>query len=188
MALQRQDVPWSYEDLRALPDDGKRYEIIEGELFELTGPNLFHATAVSNLVVLLLPFVQALGGRLYPAVFDLFLPGAEPVEPDIAILLPSNPARKTVRGIEGPPDIVIEVLSPSNRTHDLLTKRAIYQRGGVREYWIADPEGRTLEVVSFVGGTYRSRTLVGDDVVASDVLPGVAFPASAVFAGMDGIE
>ena len=188
MAIQRRDAPWTYEDLLALPDDGKRYEIIEGELFELTGPNLWHVTAVSNLTALLLPYVTALGGRFYPAVFGLFLAGANPVQPDLAVTLPGSMVRRVGRGIEGPPDLVVEVISPSNRVHDVLTKRAPYGRAGIREYWIIDAVALTVEVVTFADSTDRSRAFAGNQRVVSSVLPGADFPASAVFADFDTIE
>lgn len=186
MAVQRRDAPWTYEDLLALPEDGKRYEIIEGELFELTGPKFAHGVAVMNLILLLGPLVRSCGGIILTAAIDVFFRGAEPVQPDIVILLPGSAAKPTDRGIEGSPDIVIEILSPSNRVHDLLTKRALYERAGIREYWIGDPDARTLEVAAFANGRSTSRTFTGDETVVSSLLPDVPFPASAIFAGIDG--
>jgi Uma2 family endonuclease len=117
MALMKPAGTWTYEDLFSLPDDGRRYEIIEGELFEMPPPNLAHATVIANLIALLLPLVKALGGRWYTAPVGVFIAGTNPVEPDIVVLLPSGTARREHRGIEGPPDLVIEVLSPSNPSH-----------------------------------------------------------------------
>ena len=188
MALRWPERTWTYEDLAALPDDGKRYEIIEGELFELTGPNLKHAKVLSNLTLLIGPLARAAGGEFYSAVVDVFFQGANPVEPDLVVVLPAASARQVMRGVEGAPDLVIEVLSPSNRTHDLLTKRELYRRGGVREYWIADPETRTLEVVSYRLGGEESRTFRGDETVTSGVLADLGFPASAAFVGVEAIE
>jgi Uma2 family endonuclease len=186
MALRWPERTWTYEDLKALPDDGKRYEIIEGELFELTGPKLLHAMAIMNLIRLLDPEVLRAKGALFTAVLDVFFADADPVEPDLVILLPGGVARRTMRGIEGPPDLIVEVVSPSNRTHDVLTKRALYNRGGVREYWIVDPEHRTVEVVSFnAAGSGGARVFAGEEIVVSALLPDLAFPASAAFAGFD---
>ena len=185
MAVQRHDAPWTYEDLLALPDDGQRYEIIEGELFELTGPKFAHGVAVMNLILLLGPAVRSLGGIILTAAMDVFFRGADPVQPDIVILLPGSAAEPSERGIEGPPDIVIEILSPSNRVHDLLTKRALYERAGVREYWIGDPDGRTLEIASFGEDRGTSRVFSGDELVVSSLLPGASLPASAIFEGID---
>jgi Uma2 family endonuclease len=188
MALRRPERNWTYEDLAALPEDGKRYEIIEGELFELTGPNLRHARTIMNVIRLVDPSVVGAGGVLFTAVFDVFFEGADPVEPDLALVLPEGAARQAARGVEGPPDLVIEVLSPSNRTHDVLTKRELYRRGGVREYWMVDPDDRSIEVVAF--GAPRAgdaRTFRGNEQVVSAVLPRLAFAAEEAFMGLDAI-
>jgi Uma2 family endonuclease len=185
MAVQFRDTPWTYDDLRSLPDDGKRYEIIEGVLYLMTGPSGKHVAALIELNALLLPYVAALGGRLVNPVVDVFFPGADPVQPDMVVLLPGGLARLTARGIEGPPDLVVEVLSPSSRGHDALTKRALYGRAGVREYWLVDPDRETIEVLSLVGDSpHHAGTFAGDDRVGSTVLPAVGFPAAAVFAGL----
>ena len=177
---------WRYEDLFDLPDDGRRYEIIEGELFEMPAPSLVHARVVMKLIRLLLPIVERLGGELLTAPLDVFFPGADPVEPDIVVLLPGGTAVGVGRGIEGPPDLVIEAISPSNRAHDDLTKRALYARGGVREYWLVDPAAGTIEVMTLDRDAYHAGAVsAGEAVVASPLLPAVAFPAAAVFADIE---
>ncbi len=188
MALRRLERNWTCEDLVALPEDGTRYEIIEGQLFELTGPNLRHAKVISNLFLLIALVVRAEGGDVFSAVADVFLNGADPVEPDLVVVLPGAHARQAMRGVEGPPDLVIEVFSPSNRTHDVLTKRERYRRGGVREYWMVDPDDRSIEVVAF-GATRAgdARTSRGNEQVVSAVLPRLAFAAEEAFAGLDAI-
>jgi Uma2 family endonuclease len=173
---------WKYEDLFDLPDDGKRYEIIDGALFEMPGPNSDHAIAVANLIVLLAPVVRVFGGRVLTAPLDIFLPGAEPVQPDIVVLLADRLHLIGNRGIEGVPDLLLEVLSPSNPEHDRLRKRALYARAGVREYWLVSPEAATVEVLVLAGDQYR--TLVragGDEPIRSLVLPELAFAVSTIF-------
>ncbi len=177
---------WTYDDLLALPEEGKRYEIIEGVLYETPAPNWAHATVLFNLTILLAPFVQALCGYLRFAPFDVFFPGADPVQPDIVVLLPGSGGRPVRRGAEGPPALVVEVLSPLNRGHDLLTKRALYARAGVREYWIVDPEARTLNILVLDGDVLRGHQAATEDVaVRSPLMPAAAFPVSALFAGAD---
>ncbi len=180
---------WTYKDLFELPDDGRRYEIIEGVLFEMPGPTAQHVTVLVNLITLLIPILQALGGRWYPAPFDLFVPGADPVQPDLQVLLPGSRARVVGRGVEGPPDLVIEILSPSNRRHDLRTKRTLYAKAGVREYWTVDPEARTVSILVLAGDVLREhRTAGGTEPVGSPLLPAAAFPAAAVFTGLDDLD
>jgi Uma2 family endonuclease len=173
---------WRYEDLFDLPED-KRYEIIDGELFEMPGPNSDHAFTIMNLIVALLPTVSSLGARVLTAPLDVFFRGANPVQPDILVLMPDRLHLVSKRGIEGAPDLLVEVLSPSNPTHDRVRKLALYARGGVREYWIVDPAAATIEVLVLDRDVYRRRLLAaGDEPVSSRMLPGLSFPASAAFA------
>ncbi|HEU5434498.1 MAG TPA: Uma2 family endonuclease [Thermomicrobiales bacterium] len=177
---------WRYEDLLALPDDGRRYEIIEGELFEMPAPSWAHAIVIANLILLIGPIVRALGGQIATAPLDVFFPGADPVQPDILEVLPDGKARPSRRGLEGQPDLVIEVLSPSNREHDLLTKRALYARAGVREYWLIDPDARRIGVLALDRDAFHLvQSATGDDVAVSALLAGAELPAAAIFAGID---
>jgi Uma2 family endonuclease len=186
MAMTKPAGTWTYEDLFSLLDDGKRYEIIEGELYEMPSPTLAHATVISNLIALLIPIVTNLGGRWFTAPLDVFFPGADPVQPDILVILPGWPGELRQRGPEGAPDLVFEVLSPSNRGHDLLTKRALYARAGVREYWLVDPVARTVEVLTLDrDALHTAQTAAGEDVVVSPLLAGAAFPLTGVFADLE---
>jgi Uma2 family endonuclease len=180
---------WTYADLEARPDDGKRYEIIDGVLFEMTGSNMRHGDTAHNLTELLRPYVRALGGRLYNPIVDVFFPGADPVQPDIFLLLPGGATYRSERGVEGIPDLIVEVLSPSNRRHDALTKRDLYERAGLREYWLVDPAVETVEVLALVDGRFQRLGLFsGAATVASTVLPDLAFAAADVFAGFEDIR
>ena len=189
MALTKPAGTWTYEDLFSLPNDGRRYEIIEGELYEMPAPTLHHATTVMNLIALLLPVISGLGGRMYTAALDVFFQGADPVQPDILAILPGWQGRLRQRGPEGAPDFVIEVLSPSNRGHDLLTKRALYARAGVREYWLVDPMQRTVEVLVLDRDAFHmAQAASAEDAAISPLLRAAAFPLRAVFAGLDDLD
>lgn len=182
MVVTKRAGEWTYEDLFDLPDDGKHYEIIDGELYEMPPPNADHVRVIMNLIRLLLPVADRLGWELRTAPQGLFLPDADPVEPDLILLTAEQRHLVSRRGVEGPPALVIEVLSPGNRPHDLVTKRALYARGGVPEYWPVDPAAATIEVLALEGGDYRTHLLArGDEMVTSLVLPDLAFPASATF-------
>jgi Uma2 family endonuclease len=177
---------WTYEDLFGLPDDGKRYEIIEGELYEMPSPTLDHATVIANLIAMLIPLVTRLGGRWFTAPLDVFLEGANPVQPDIVVILPGWSGSLPRRGVEGAPELVIEVLSPSNRGHDLLTKRALYARAGVREYWMLDPEARTIEILALDrDALHLVAVSSGADVPVSPLLGSLPITAAALFAGIE---
>src|SRR5690348_9261468 len=186
MALTKPSGVWTYDDLLRLPDDGKRYEIIEGALYEMPSPLLVHAKVISNLMFFLGALARSLGAEWFTAPLDVFIPGGDPVQPDLIVILPGGAAKPVRRGIEGPPDLAVEVLSPSNRGHDRLTKRALYARAGVREYWIVDPEARTLEVFALhLDAFHAVQTAAGVDRIASPLLPALGLTAADVFAGLD---
>lgn len=175
--------PWTYADLTRLPDDGRRYEIIDGVLYEMPSPSADHARAIMNLILSVLgPLVQALGGRLFTAPLDVFLPGADPVQPDLLVLLPEQLHLVSRRGIEGAPALIVEVLSPSNADYDRTVKRALYARAGVREYWLVSPDAATVEVLVLEGDRYRTHVrAAGDEAVTSTVLAGLHSPAAIIF-------
>jgi Uma2 family endonuclease len=186
MAITKPAGTWTYEDLFSLPDDGRRYEIIEGELYEMPSPSWVHAAVITNLITFLIPIVTRLGGRWFTAPLDIFFQGANPVQPDILILLPDWSGSLTQRGIEGAPDLLIEVLSPSNRGHDLLTKRALYARAGVREYWLVDPEARAIEILTLDRDAFHLAVAVsGGDPLVSPLLGRLPITANDLFAGID---
>ena len=111
--------------------------------------------------------------------------GADLVQPDLLVLLPDSQARLVRRGIEGPPDLLIEVLSPSNRAHDQVRKRQLYARGGVREYWIVDPEQRVIEVVNGCGVTVHRLDAASEPVLRSPLLGDLAVSLDEVVPSMD---
>lgn len=185
MALTKPAGTWAYSDLAALPEDQTRYEIIDGELFETPSPTAAHALAIAALVQLLLPVLSRLGGRWLTAPLDVFFPGADPVQPDLLVLLPDSRARVVRRGIEGPPDLLVEVLSPSNRAHDQVRKRDLYARGGVREYWIVDPEGRVIEVIDGRGVTVHRVDASSEPVLRSPLLGELAVTLDEVIPDVD---
>jgi Uma2 family endonuclease len=183
MATRRPEHYWTYEDLFTLPDDGKRYEIIEGGLYEMPAPNLDHAAVITNLMLYVFgPLVKSLGLRLFTAPVDVFFPDADPIQPDIIVLLPEQLHLRSKRGIEGPPALLVEVLSPSNPEHDRLVKRALYARAGVSEYWIVSPEAAMIEILALDNDRYRTHARVaGDEPLTSTVLPGLGCPAEVAF-------
>jgi Uma2 family endonuclease len=185
MAVAKAAGTWTYEDLLALPEDGRRYEIIEGELYELPAPSLDHAMILANLVLLLGPLVRSLGGTFFFAPLDVFFQGADPVQPDILAILPGWGGELRSRGPEGAPDLVIEVLSPSNRGRDLLTKRALYGRAGVREYWIVDPAARSVEILTLhEDALHTAYASTGSGTITSPLLNS-ALALEAIFANVE---
>ena len=137
---------WTLEELHSLPDDGNKYEIIDGELFVTPPPNADHETILARLTRLLEPYVaaQELGFVYHPRAV-LRIAGSE-VEPDLMVRRP--PARKGTDWSDLPlPILIVEVLSPSTRRRDRQHKRDFYLAQGIPEYWIVDPEREAVTVV-----------------------------------------
>jgi Uma2 family endonuclease len=183
MALAKLAGTWGYADLAALPDDGTRYEIIDGELYAMPPPTWAHSQIIAGLITLLLPVLQRLGARWATAPLEVFFAGADPVQPDLVVLLPGSRARPVRRGVEGPPDLLIEVLSPSNRAHDQVRMRALYAGAGVREYWIIDPEAATIEIIGADGETVQRVAATAGSVLTlhSPLLGDLAADPTALF-------
>ncbi len=174
--------PLTYDDLAALPDDGKRYELINGELFELTGPTTKHQWASGGFYDRLKPFVlrNDLGLVYYSPIDVQFTPHIV-VQPDVVYVSRARATIVKAGKIEGAPDLLMEVLSPSNRRHDTIKKAAIYAAFGVREYWLADPESETIVVQTFSDGVFVPVEST-DGIARSLILPGFAVNPADVFA------
>jgi|ERR1051326_887413 Uma2 family endonuclease len=133
----------TYEDFAALPDDGKRYELHEGELSVTPSPGRRHQTILGNLFVLLTLHVRDTGrGDVVVSPFDVILTNITVVEPDIIY-------------VEGSPTLAVEIISPSSRQIDRRRKMALYAAHDVTWYWIVDPDTRTIEAFHLEAGVYR---------------------------------
>ena len=154
MATHR--VVLTYEDYAAMPDDGRRYEIHEGELSVTPVPGVPHQEIVGNLYILLRQHVDARAlGKVLVAPVDVILATTSIVQPDVVYI---ETARLTVvsgRGIEGPPSLAVEVISPSTPAIDRKTKLQLYARYRVPYYWIADPAMRAVDAYELADDVYR---------------------------------
>ncbi len=176
---------WTYEDFLRLPDDGNRYEIIDGVLYMTDAPDPEHQYAVVEIVGELRNFVKANNlGVVYTAPIEVHLPGiAQPVQPDVLFVAQARRAIVKPKFIEGAPDLIVEVLSQSTTRLDRRVKFDAYERAGVREYWIVNPKLHSIEVYSLVRGEYALHGEYGPgERAASEVLPGVELLTDTVFA------
>src|SRR5438067_5852597 len=147
---------WTYKDYAALPDDGHRYEIVDGVLYMAPSPNRGHQNAAFEIASYLRTHVKLSGlGQVYIAPFDVELNPQTVVQPDVVVVLNQNLDRITELRIIGAPDLVVEVSSPGTVGYDREKKQRAYARAGVPEYWIADPWSRTVEVLSVAAADYR---------------------------------
>jgi Uma2 family endonuclease len=146
---------WTYEEFARLPEDGNRYEIIAGELYVTPAPRPRHQLVLVPLIVQLNAFVAKHGlGRIYPGPIDVLFAEGDYLEPDLVFVRQDRFGIVSDRGLEGAPNLVVEILSPSTARRDRTLKRDRYAFFGVSEYWVIDPEGRTVEV--FRAGTNQS--------------------------------
>lgn len=178
------EQPATYETYAALPDDGNRYEVIDGVL-ELMSPS---PTASHQSIALDLCFELKQSCKsdylIYVAPLDVILSNTNVVQPDAIMIHRSRKHIVTSRGIEGPPDLAAEVLSPSSRKRDRLKKMTVYEKHGVPEYWIVDPDALTLEQFQLDEREKYVLTQLfeGDELVVSDKLPCVSFAVNRLFA------
>jgi Uma2 family endonuclease len=140
----------TYRDYEALPNDGRRYEIHNGALSVTPTPSLEHQIVSARLYFHLAKWVEAHpGGLLLYAPLDVMLADRPEetsiVQPDILYLAPDRLSLASRRGIEGGPTLAVEILSPSTRTVDRVTKRRLYARYGVPYLWLVDPDARAVE-------------------------------------------
>lgn len=143
-----------YEDYARLPDDGKRYEILDGELYVTASPSLLHQRLSKRLQRRLEDFFEVRGlGEVFNAPIDLILAQHDIVVPDLVIV--AEPGQLSARAIEGAPLLVVEILSPSTRTRDRGAKMGRYATLGIPHYWIVDPDAQTIECWRLESGQYR---------------------------------
>jgi Uma2 family endonuclease len=149
-------VTWTYDDYRLLPDDGNRYEVIDGDLVVTPVPTTTHQRVSKRIQLALMLQIEERGlGVVYNAPIDVILSATRTVQPDLLVIREARTGIVTERGIEGPPDIIVEILSPSTATVDRNTKSRLYASVGVAEYWIVDPSAHLVEIFELTATGYR---------------------------------
>ncbi len=147
---------WTYADYCKLPEDGKRYEVINGVLYMSPSPKSIHQALSKYLQFLLFSLEEAGHGWVFAAPMDVIMPGATPVQPDLLFVGVHQRQILTRDNVQGVPMLLVEILSAGRQGYDRVTKLNKYAQCGVPHYWILDPKSRTLEVMRFDGGTYRT--------------------------------
>lgn len=143
-----------YSDLVVTPDDGKRYELIYGDLYVTPSPSPKHQRVSRRLLHQLEAYFHDRSiGEVFYAPIDLILTNQDVFVPDLVVV--SEPQQITKRGIEGPPILVVEILSPSTRKQDRGPKARRYAEFGVAHYWIVDPAEKRVECHRLAEGAYR---------------------------------
>ena len=165
-----QIAPFTATEYREMPDDGRRYQIVEGELFMAPAPNTFHQTVQANLICMLRPFVlkQAIGTVL-GAPCDVYLDDLNVFQPDVLYIAREHANRILDDGIHGAPDLAIEILSPSSAALD-RRKRALLARAGTIEFWQIDPALRQIQRFVFTESLNKPVALIDEPETFTSLL------------------
>lgn len=166
------NIKFTVRDYMNLPEsEEKRYELIAGELYMVPSPNPFHQKITGNLFRILSDFVEEHDlGLVFIAPLDVVLSDEDVLQPDVIFISKEREGIIGEQNIQGAPDLVIEVLSPSTAGRDRTIKRARYLRYGVREYWIVDPQTRSIEVMKAGQTEFETQRVYPEGTAATSPL------------------
>lgn len=179
MVAQRQTPRLHSADLDDFPDDGMRYELLDGELYVSGAQSKRHQRLSGRLLRLIDDHVAPDDlGEVFFAPVDVWLSDGDRTQPDLVYLSAARLSIYGERMVEGAPDLLVEIASPSTRMVDLVAKRNRFEHNDVREYWIADPDSKTLTILCLTDGRYveHHRSLV---------LPGLTIDVPALMANLE---
>jgi len=174
---------YTYQDYLEMPDDGKRYEIICGDLIMAPAPNTIHQKVALKIEYELLKFNDKENkGELFHAPYDVVMSDMNVVQPDILFVKTENLGIITDKNIDGSPDLIIEILSPSSSYYDQVQKKEMYARFGIQEYWIVDPIKQSIEI--YLNKEYEfelKQRLLKEGEAKSEVLNGFRIELKEIF-------
>jgi Uma2 family endonuclease len=163
----------SYADLERWPDDGRRYELYDGEVYVVPSPIPLHQMVSARLYLALEEYTRAHGGIVLYAPLDIVLTDYDVVQPDLLLFTRErahlvNPKKVTRQA----PDLAIEILSPGTAANDRGRKMRLLARHGVREFWLVDPDAPAIEIYQLAGDDFALSGRAGSGAIASPLLPG----------------
>jgi Uma2 family endonuclease len=179
---------FTYADYRQWElKEGERYELIKGTAYALAAPNEIHQLISGEIFRQIANFLHGKPCKVFPAPYDVRLfyeeDGSDDtvVQPDITVLCDAK--KRGPEGCRGVPDMIIEILSPSNSGEDYITKFNLYMKAGVKEYWIISPVNKAVTVNILKDGRYNSDVYNSDTTIPVSTLEGLSITLSDVFAG-----
>jgi len=174
----------TYADFVLFPDDGLRHEIIDGEHYVTPAPVTRHQRISRNLLYLIQSYLEGQPiWEVFHAPYDVLLSNFDIVEPDLVYISNERAKFITSKNLQGPPDLAIEILSPGTRRRDERLKRDLYERVGVLEYWLVDPERDVIRVYRSSGGSFQGPVQYArTDVLTSPLMPGLELPLDRILA------
>ncbi len=180
----RAEKIWTYADYLNFPDDGRRYEIIAGELYMSNAPNSDHQSTVTEISRQVANFVVAHKlGKVLVAPFEVHLSEmSRPVQPDVLFVKAARWPNTKIQFFDGAPDLVVEVISPSSSRLDRVVKFTAYEEACVAEYWIVNLHSKEVEVYTLSAGEYALfGEFSGSEVIKSAVLEGLEIVCETLF-------
>ena len=183
----KEEYRFTYADYKAWElKPGERYELIDGVAYAMSAPNLAHQRILTKLIREFSNYLEGKKCEVFAAPFDVRLFYEEDesdetvVQPDVVVVC--DPKKLGEEGCRGAPDMVVEILSPSNTAIEMERKLNLYMEARVREYWIVDPMDKHISMYRLQDGEYILKTCRTQDIARPGVLPGLEIPVSAVFA------
>lgn len=185
MSSKAHQVKFTYEDYLLFPDDGRRHELIDGEHYVTPAPKTRHQRVSHNLTGLFYNYLRKTqAGQALSAPTDVVLSELNVVQPDLVYVSARRQSIITENNIQGTPDLVVEILSETTRKTDEVVKRKLYERYGVQEYWIVDPEIETVKVYRLTDKGYvraAELTREASDNLSTPLLPDFEVSLAAIF-------
>lgn len=185
MSIQSHKVKFTYEDYLLFPENGKRHELIDGEHYMTPAPGTKHQRISRKLLTAFENFLKHKKvGEIFDAPFDVILSDVDVVQPDLLFISRDRASIITEKNIQGAPDLVIEIISETTRKTDEVIKRKLYERFGVQEYWVIDPELESVKVYRMVDQKYTrvaELTLEAGDSLTTPLLPHLTIPFTQIF-------
>ena len=176
-----QENYYTVQDYYNIPEDA-HVELIDGHFYNMSAPNRVHQDLLAELILIIRSYIKKNGGkcRAYPAPFSVQLQKDKDtvVEPDISVICDHDKLNE--RGCLGAPDWIIEIVSPSNTSHDYITKLSLYSVSGVREYWIVDPLTKRVHVYNFEQSNLLVNVYTFQDVVKSGIYENLCIDFSSL--------
>jgi Uma2 family endonuclease len=188
MAGGRSGLKLTYDDFVRFPEDGQRHELIDGEHYVTPTPIRRHQKIAMKIGVLIQWYLeQHPTGEMFSVAMDVILSNVDVVEPDILYVSHERLAQfEPSDWVNGPPNLVAEIASPSTRKRDATIKRNVYERFGVDEYWIVEPADDTIQVYRLVHGRYGLAAVLArerGDALTTPLFPGLTLPLAKIFEG-----
>ena len=187
--MRRMDAvkpPVSYADLQRMPEDGKRYELYDGELWVVPSPMPGHQRVAQRLFIELFELAARSGGEVFMAPFDIVLSEYNVVQPDLIYFAPESARRiRPDEHVRFPPDAAFEVFSPSTARNDRGRKRDLMARYRVPEYWVVDPNERSIELSRLTDIGYGDPLVIASGRSTSSIISGFEVDLERLFANLD---